>query len=135
DKIKAYDQKPEMHADDITDILVDAIGDGEHDFIMLNFPNGDLVGHTGKLDAAITAMETIDRNIGRIVETVDNSDYALVLTADHGNCEDMGTPEDPNTSHTLNEVPMVVRGADSGAVEKGELWEVAKVVEDLMELD
>jgi 2,3-bisphosphoglycerate-independent phosphoglycerate mutase len=134
DKIKAYDQKPEMHADDITDILVDAIEDGEHDFIMLNFPNGDLVGHTGKLDAAITAMETVDRNVGRIVDAVDNSDYALVLTADHGNCEDMGTEDDPSTSHTLNDVPVVIRDADSDAVEKGELWEVALVVEDILEL-
>ncbi|MFB6191067.1 MAG: 2,3-bisphosphoglycerate-independent phosphoglycerate mutase [Candidatus Nanohaloarchaea archaeon] len=136
DKIKAYDQKPEMHADDITDILVEAIQEGEHEFIMLNFPNCDLVGHTGDLDAAVTAVETVDRNIGRIVEAVDGTEYALVVTADHGNCEEVGSEEDPNTSHTLNDVPLMVYNASPGfSFEENELWEVEKLVEDLLELD
>ncbi|MFB6213289.1 MAG: 2,3-bisphosphoglycerate-independent phosphoglycerate mutase [Candidatus Nanohaloarchaea archaeon] len=136
DKIKAYDQKPEMHADDITHILVESIQNGEHEFIMLNFPNCDLVGHTGDLDAAVTAVETVDRNIGRIVEAVGGTDYALVVTADHGNCEDVGSEEDPNTSHTLNDVPLMVYNASPGfSFEKNELWETEKLVEDLLDLD
>ncbi len=136
DKIKAYDQKPDMHADDITDILVEAVEEGEHDFMILNFPNGDLVGHTGDLEAAITAMETVDRNVGRIVNAVEGTDYALLVTADHGNCEDMGTEGEPSTSHTLNPVPLIpVNYEGELDIEEGELWEVENVVEDIMKLN
>jgi 2,3-bisphosphoglycerate-independent phosphoglycerate mutase len=117
DKIKSYDQKPEMHADDITEVVLDALDEGEKDFILLNYANCDLVGHTGDLEAAVTAVETVDRNIGKLVEKVRETDYEMLITADHGNCEDMGTEESPNTSHTLNPVPLIsvkgeVRGVD-----------------------
>ncbi|MFB6175275.1 MAG: 2,3-bisphosphoglycerate-independent phosphoglycerate mutase, partial [Candidatus Nanohalobium sp.] len=91
DKIKAYDQKPEMHADDITDVVLEALDEGEKDFILLNFANCDLVGHTGDMDAAVTAVETVDRNIGKLVDKIRETDYSMLITADHGNCEDMGT--------------------------------------------
>ena len=107
DKIKAYDQKPEMHADDITEVVLEALEKGEKDFILLNYANCDLVGHTGDLEATIQAVETIDRNIGRLEEKIKDTEYSILITADHGNCEDMGTEENPNTSHTLNKVPLI----------------------------
>ncbi|MFB6144394.1 MAG: 2,3-bisphosphoglycerate-independent phosphoglycerate mutase [Candidatus Nanohaloarchaea archaeon] len=133
DKIKAYDQAPEMHADEIAGKVVDAVEEGSHDFILLNFANGDLVGHTGEMDAAVTAMETVDRNVGRLVDAVDGTDYAMLVTSDHGNCEDMGPEDDPNTSHTTNPVPLTYFNADVDA-EDGELWEVANLVERIMDL-
>ncbi|MFB6193379.1 MAG: 2,3-bisphosphoglycerate-independent phosphoglycerate mutase, partial [Candidatus Nanohaloarchaea archaeon] len=131
DKIKAYNQKPEMHADDICDVVLEALEKGEKDFILLNFANCDLVGHTGELEAAITAAETVDRNIGRLADKVEETDYSMLVTADHGNCEDMGTEENPNTSHTLNPVPLIEVGLEKGleTIEEGELWEIEKVVE------
>jgi len=107
DKIKAYDQKPEMHADDITEVVLEALEKGEKDFILLNYANCDLVGHTGDLEATIQAVETVDRNIGRLEENIKDTEYSMLITADHGNCEDMGTKENPNTSHTLNPVPLI----------------------------
>ncbi|MFP4229554.1 MAG: 2,3-bisphosphoglycerate-independent phosphoglycerate mutase [Candidatus Nanohaloarchaea archaeon] len=107
DKIKAYDEKPEMHAEEITDIVLEAVEKGEKDFILLNYANCDLVGHTGDLEAAITAIETVDKQIGKLREAVEASEYDLIVTSDHGNCEDMGTEEEPNTSHTLNKVPLI----------------------------
>ncbi len=133
DKIKAYDLAPEMHADGITDIVMDAVERGEHDFILLNYPNGDLVGHTGDLEAAITAMETVDRNVGRLVEAVEDTDYVMLVTSDHGNCEDMGTESNPNTSHTSNPVPLIGFNTDRD-FEDGELWEIEEIIEDLLEL-
>jgi 2,3-bisphosphoglycerate-independent phosphoglycerate mutase len=130
DKIKAYDQKPEMHADDITNIVLEALEEGERDFILLNYANCDLVGHTGEIEAAVTAAETVDRNIGRIEEKVRETDYRLLITSDHGNCEDMGT-DDPNTSHTTNPVPLIGVGIDP-EVEKGEIWEVEEIIEKFM---
>jgi 2,3-bisphosphoglycerate-independent phosphoglycerate mutase len=134
DKIKAFDQKPEMHADDITDIVLDSVENQKHDFILLNFANCDLVGHTGDLEATITAVETVDRNIGRLVETVKDSDYKMLVTADHGNCEDMGTEEKNNTSHTLNPVPLV--GVNTSTdFEDGEIWEIENIIENLLDIN
>lgn len=131
DKIKAYDQKPEMHADDICDVVIEALDEGEKDFILLNFANCDLVGHTGDIDAAITAVETVDRNIGRLVEKVQDTDYSMLITADHGNCENMGTEDSPNTSHSLNPVPLI--GVDVGReLTDGEIWKVENILEDML---
>lgn len=134
DKIRAFDEKPEMHADDICDIVIDSIENQKHDFILLNFANCDLVGHTGDLEATITAVETVDRNVGRLVETVQDSEYTMLVTADHGNCEDMGTQDSHNTSHTLNPVPLVGVNTDRN-FEDGEIWEVENIVEGLLDLE
>ena len=131
DKIRAFDQRPEMHADEITDIVIDSIENQKHDFILLNFANCDLVGHTGDLEATITAVETVDRNIGRLVETVQDSDYTMLVTADHGNCEDMGTDEANNTSHTLNPVPLVGVNTDK-EFENGEIWKIENIIEEML---
>ena len=133
DKIKAYDEKPEMHADETTDIVLDAIKEGEHDFILLNYANADLVGHTGDLDATVKAVENVDRNIGRLAEEIEETDYKLLITADHGNCEDMGTESSPNTSHTLNPVPLIGVDMDEN-FEDGEIWKIEKIIENLMSL-
>ena len=127
DKIRAFDERPEMHADETTDLVIEAIENQKYDFILLNYANGDLVGHTGEMDAAITAMETVDRNVGRLDEAVEDSDYAMLITADHGNCEDMGTENSPNTSHTLNKVPLIDRNFDLDA-EVSELWEIENII-------
>ena len=133
DKIKAYDQAPEMHADEIADKVIKSVNENSHDFILLNFANGDLVGHTGDMDAAITAMETVDRNIGRLKEAVEGTDYVFLLTSDHGNCESMGESDNPNTSHTTNRVPLAWFNAELD-LDNGELWNVENVVEDIMRL-
>jgi len=133
DKIKAYDQKPEMHADDICDVVIEALDKGEKDFILLNFANCDLVGHTGDMEATITAVETVDRNIGRLVEKVRDTDYRMLITADHGNCEDMGSEDAPNTSHSLNPVPLISVNMDERPeFEENEIWEIEEVVEEML---
>lgn len=131
DKIKAYDQKPEMHADETTEIIMDAIEGRSHDFILLNYANCDLVGHTGDLESTITAMETVDRNIGRLMDKIEGSEYAMIVTADHGNCEDMGTEKSPNTSHTLNPVPVTAFNTKEKP-DDGELWEIEELVKKLL---
>lgn len=134
DKIKSYDMKPEMHARETTDRVIQAVEEGEHDFIMLNYANPDLVGHTGEMEAAVEAVETVDRNVGRLMEAVRDSEYGMIVTADHGNCEDMGTEESPNTSHTTNPVPVI--GVDLDLeVDHGELWEIHRMISRTLELD
>jgi 2,3-bisphosphoglycerate-independent phosphoglycerate mutase len=133
DKIKAYDQAPEMHADETTKVVLEAIEEEEHEFILLNYANGDLVGHTGDIKATKTAMETVDRNVGRLVQKVEDTNYVMLVTSDHGNCDDMGTEENPNTSHTLNPVPLI--GVNTGReFEDSEIWKIENIIEDLMEL-
>jgi 2,3-bisphosphoglycerate-independent phosphoglycerate mutase len=131
DKIKAYDQKPEMHAEDITEVVLEALDRGEKDFILLNYANCDLVGHTGNLEATTIAVETVDRSIGRLVEKVKETDYEMLVTADHGNCEDMGSEEGANTSHTLNKVPLIQLKEDV-EIEEGSLCDVTEVIKDIL---
>ena len=111
--IISFDQKPKMKSYEITYKLIDAINSRKYDFLRLNFPNGDMVGHTGKYDATIEAMEAVDENIGRIMETVKKyDDTILIVVADHGNCEEMYQDETKKskTSHTLNKVPFILFG-------------------------
>ena len=111
--IISFDQKPKMKSFEITDKLIDAINSRKYDFLRLNYPNGDMVGHTGNYDATIMAMEAVDENIGRIMKTVDNyDDTILIIVADHGNCEEMYQDENKKskTSHTLNKVPFIIYG-------------------------
>ena len=109
-KVATYDLKPEMSAYEVTDKLVDAIRKSLYDVVILNFANCDMVGHTGILDAAIKAVETVDECIGRIVEEVRRVDGTILITADHGNAEQMIDYEtgDPHTAHTTNLVPLIV---------------------------
>lgn len=107
--VATYDHKPEMAAGQVADAVVEAIESNRFDFIVVNFANPDMVGHTGVLGAAITAVETVDAGIGRIAEAVKARGGALFITADHGNCELMIDPATgaPHTAHTLNPVPLV----------------------------
>ena len=116
-KVATYDLQPEMSAPELTDKAVEAIKSGKYDMLILNFANPDMVGHTGVLAAAIGAVETVDAGLGRIADALAAHDGALIVTADHGNCELMRDPETggPHTAHTLNPVPVLVMGAPAGA--------------------
>jgi 2,3-bisphosphoglycerate-independent phosphoglycerate mutase len=109
-KVPTYDLQPEMSAKGITDNLVNDVEGRKHDVIICNFANADMVGHTGNLDAAIVAVETIDHCLGRIVRAVRDADGILLVTSDHGNAEEMWntTLNEPHTAHTSNPVPVVV---------------------------
>jgi len=114
-KVATYDLQPEMSAAIVTDKLVGAIGEDRFNLIIVNYANGDMVGHTGVLDAAITAAETIDQCLGRLEAAVSQAGGVLLVTADHGNCEQMldrsANPAQPHTAHTTNTVPLVMVNA------------------------
>ena len=135
-KVATYDLQPEMSAPELTDKAVAAIDGGKYDLIILNYANPDMVGHTGSLPAAIKAVETVDTGLGRIVEALKRQGGALVVTADHGNCELMKDPEtgEPHTSHTTNPVPVVVMNGPSAAIRDGALSDLAPTLLDLMGL-
>jgi 2,3-bisphosphoglycerate-independent phosphoglycerate mutase len=125
-----------MSAPELTDKAVAAIGSGQYDLIVLNFANPDMVGHTGSLPAAIKAVETVDTGLGRIVESVRKQGGALLVTADHGNCELMKDPETggPHTAHTTNPVPVVLMGSGAGAIGDGILADIAPTLLELMNI-
>ena len=133
-KVATYDLQPEMSAPELTDKAVEAINSGKYDLIVLNFANPDMVGHTGVLSAAIKAVETVDIGLGRIAEAVERQGGALLVTADHGNCELMKDPQTggPHTAHTTNPVPVVLLGGDARSVHEGRLADLAPTLLDLM---
>jgi len=136
-KVATYDLQPEMSAPELTDKAVAAIASGKYDLIVLNYANPDMVGHTGSLPAAIKAVETVDAGLGRIADAIQKSGGALIVTADHGNCEMMRDPETggPHTAHTLNPVPVLLVGARNRAlVAEGRLADIAPTLLELMEL-
>ncbi|MGH6674682.1 MAG: 2,3-bisphosphoglycerate-independent phosphoglycerate mutase [Xanthobacteraceae bacterium] len=136
-KVATYDLQPEMSAHELTDKAVGAINSGKYDLIVLNYANPDMVGHTGSLPAAIKAVETVDTGLGRIAEAIQKSGGALLVTADHGNCEMMRDPQTggPHTAHTTNPVPVLVVGAPNGAIiAEGRLADIAPTLFELMEL-
>jgi 2,3-bisphosphoglycerate-independent phosphoglycerate mutase len=119
--VATYDQKPEMSAAGVTAYVVDAIKSGKYDFILVNFANPDMVGHTGNLEAAIKAVETVDAGIGAILSALREAGGALILTSDHGNCEQMKDAAGlPHTAHTTNPVPLYYANFAQGGHE-GEL--------------
>jgi 2,3-bisphosphoglycerate-independent phosphoglycerate mutase len=136
-KVATYDLQPEMSAGEVTDRLVEAIGSG-YDLIVVNYANPDMVGHTGDLDAAIAACEAVDAGLGRALEALDETDGAMLVIADHGNCEVMVDPDTggPHTAHTTNLVPVILRGGPEGArLRDGRLADVAPTLLALMGLD
>ena len=136
--VATYDQQPEMSAPEVTDKVVEAIDAGRFDVIVLNYANADMVGHTGHIEAAVAAVETIDRGLGRVAEAVEQAGGTLVVTADHGNAEMMRDPDtgEPHTAHTLNPVPFLVVNppAAIGGVEDGRLADVAPTLLDILGL-
>ena len=135
-KVATYDLQPEMSAAELTDKAVAAIDTGKYDLMVLNYANPDMVGHTGSLPAAIKAVETVDAGLGRMVEAVHKQGGALMVTADHGNCELMKDPETggPHTAHTTNPVPVVLVDGHARAIQDGILADVAPTLLDLMGL-
>ena len=115
-KVATYDLQPEMSAPELTEKAVQAIAAGAHDLIVLNFANADMVGHTGKLDAAIKACEAVDAGLARIAEAISAAGGRLLVTADHGNAEMMRDPATggPHTAHTTNPVPVLLYNAPAG---------------------
>ena len=111
-KVATYDLMPEMSAPGVTDVLCNAIAGKQHDFILCNYANGDMVGHSGVLAAAVKAVETVDECLARVLTTADAAGAAVLVTADHGNCELMIDPATggPHTAHTTNPVPLVMVG-------------------------
>lgn len=126
-KVATYDLQPEMSAVEVTDKVVEAIKSGKYDFIILNYANGDMVGHTGVLPAAIKAVETVDACVGRFVEALRSVGGEVVIIADHGNADVMVDPasKEPFTAHTTNPVPVICVSDRVKAIHEGALCDVA----------
>ena len=133
-KVATYDLQPEMSAPELTDKVVAAIEGGTFDLIVLNFANPDMVGHTGDLAAAVKAVETVDTGLGRIQAALARAGGALLVIADHGNCEQMRDPVtgQPHTAHTTNLVPVMLAGVPGVRLHDGRLADVAPTLLDLM---
>ena len=134
-KVATYDLEPEMSAHMITASLVKEITTSHEDLIILNFANGDMVGHTGDYEAAIKAVETVDECIGKILENISLEEYTIIVTADHGNCEVMRNKDNSiNTSHTTNVVPFIITDKSLKLID-GKLGDIAPTILTLMGLE
>ena len=137
--VATYDLQPEMSAHEVTDALVDAIQAGSYDFIVVNFANGDMVGHTGQFDAAVAAVETLDACLGRIEAALLAADGEGLITADHGNCEQMRDHDNdqPHTQHTTELVPLIYLGNGPHQLdpEGGILADIAPTILSMMGLN
>lgn len=136
-KVATYDLQPEMSAPEVTDKLVEAIKSGKYDLIVCNYANGDMVGHTGKMDAAVKAAECLDQCVQRVVEALDEVGGEALITADHGNCEQMTDPKSGqvHTSHTIGPVPLVYTGhRNVNLKDDGSLCDIAPTLLTLMGL-
>ena len=133
-KVATYDLAPEMSAFELTEKAVEVINAGRHDLIVLNFANPDMVGHTGSLPAAIAAVEAVDTCLGLIMDAIAARKGALLVIADHGNCEVMRDPEtgEPHTAHTTNMVPVILMGAKAAKLRTGRLADVAPTLLELL---
>jgi len=137
-KVATYDLMPEMSAIEVTDKLVEAVGSGRYDLIICNYANPDMVGHTGVMEAAIAAVECVDKCMGRLRRAVEETDGVLLITADHGNIEQMKDPKtgEPYTAHTILDVPIVVAGnicsQRNFTLENGRLADVAPTLLELV---
>ncbi len=134
-----FDQAPAMKANEITDKFIEAIKSNKYQFLRCNFPNGDMVGHTGNYDATVVAMEAVDYNIGRIMQAVDETNSILIVLADHGNAEEMIDDKGAvKTSHTTNPVPFIIYGNDIDNItfKQGDfgLANLASTITDLLDV-
>ena len=132
-KVATYDLKPEMSAYEIRDAIIPELKKGEVDFVCLNFANPDMVGHTGDMNAAIKACETVDSCAKSVVTAGLENGYTTILIADHGNCETMINPDgSPNTAHTTNPVPLILIDNDRKMIKDGVLGDIAPTILKLM---
>ncbi|TLU65785.1 2,3-bisphosphoglycerate-independent phosphoglycerate mutase [Thalassotalea litorea] len=136
-QVATYDLQPEMNSELLTDKLVGAIESGDYDFIVCNYPNGDMVGHTGNFDAAVKACEAVDSCIGRVVTALKNSGGECLITADHGNAEMMVNTDSgqAHTAHTCEPVPLIYVGRDATPAASGTLSDIAPTVLTLMAME
>ena len=133
-KVATYDMQPEMSAVEVADKCVERIESGEYDVVILNFANCDMVGHTGDYNAAVKAVETVDACVGRVVKATRNMGGIAMITADHGNAEEMRKEDgSPMTAHTTNLVPFIVAGLDV-KLHEGRLADIAPTILDVMGL-
>ncbi|KAB1067360.1 2,3-bisphosphoglycerate-independent phosphoglycerate mutase [Tamlana haliotis] len=132
-KVATYDLKPEMSAYELRDALVPELEKSDVDFVCLNFANGDMVGHTGVMDAAIKACEAVDDCVKSVITTALENDYTTLVIADHGNCETMINPDgSPNTAHTTNPVPVILVDNELKEIKDGILGDMAPTILKLM---
>ena len=137
-KVETYDMKPEMSAYQVTDKVCEALKNDKYDVVILNYANTDMVGHTGSLEAAIKAVETVDECVGRVVEIIEEKKGNLIITADHGNAEQMIDYKtgEPHTAHTTNPVPIILITENNYKLkENGKLADLAPTMLDLMNID
>nr|WP_315173366.1 2,3-bisphosphoglycerate-independent phosphoglycerate mutase [uncultured Flavobacterium sp.] len=135
-KVATYDLKPEMSAYELKDALVPELNKGEVDFVCLNFANGDMVGHTGVMSAAIQACEAVDACVKEVIEVALANDYTTIVIADHGNCETMINPDgSPNTAHTTNPVPIILVDKELKKINDGVLGDIAPTILELMGIE
>ncbi len=135
-KVPTYDLVPEMSAFDVMNKTINYIETDNPDFVCINFANPDMVGHTGNLNAAIKACETVDNCLGRIVKKALSKDYFILIIADHGNCEKMiNSDGSPNTAHTTNPVPILLVDSKKNKIKSGILSDIAPTILDLMNID
>jgi len=133
--VKTYDMKPDMSAKEVTEQVLKAMDD-EYDFVVVNYANGDMVGHTGDFEAAKSAVETVDEQLGKVLEKAKDKDYAFVLTSDHGNCEEMKDDSgNVLTNHTVGKVWCFVEADGVSKVESGGLNNIAPTVLKLMDIE
>ena len=134
-KVATYDLKPEMSANEITESIIKEIDDESADFICLNFANPDMVGHTGNINAAIKACETVDNCASKIIELALKKKYSTLVIADHGNCDVMINPDgSPNTAHTTNMVPIILVDNEIKKISDGILGDIAPTILELMKI-
>jgi 2,3-bisphosphoglycerate-independent phosphoglycerate mutase len=132
-KVATYDLQPEMSAFELAEALVPEIEKGAVDFVCLNFANGDMVGHTGVMSAAIKACEAVDQCVEKVITAALANNYTTIVIADHGNCETMINPDgSPNTAHTTNPVPIILVDNDLKKIENGVLGDIAPTILELM---
>ena len=135
-KVATYDLKPEMSAFELKDALVPELQNESVDFVCLNFANGDMVGHTGVMEAAIKACEAVDTCVKEVIETALAHNYTTIVIADHGNCETMINPDgSPNTAHTTNPVPVILVDKDLKSIKNGVLGDIAPTILHLMGIE
>lgn len=135
--IISFDKAPKMKSYEITDKMIEAIKSNKYDFLRLNYPNGDMVGHTGNYDATVISIEAVDDNIGRIMKVVKETDSILIVTADHGNCEEMFDEKGIKTSHSLNKVPFIIYNDNSVKIKNGDfgLANIAATITTLLGIE
>lgn len=135
-KVATYDLQPEMSAFELADALVPEIEKSEVDFVCLNFANGDMVGHTGDMSAAIKACEAVDQCVKKVITAALTNNYTTIVIADHGNCETMINPDgSPNTAHTVNPVPIILVDKELKNIRDGVLSDIAPTVLALMGIE